>query len=240
MGLYLSRKIIDMHGGSIGVDLDWEGPGSIFFIELLTSEKPELNPLGNIIFLDVILGVFSTCVMFVNVARKLSAQFNTFDPITGKQPSSELKMSEIVRSYSTAAGIRLLIVDDAVLCRKFHHRILSPSVQDIIEAGDGHEAVNIVKASLVNGHPIDGILIDSSMPFLNGPPAVKMIRELGYTGKIFGVTGNAYQSDIDDFLAHGVNEVLIKPLSIEKYGYVVQKVYQSVAAQEHNIVVVDN
>jgi hypothetical protein len=38
LGLYLSRKVIDMHGGSIGVDLDWEGVGSKFYIELDVSE----------------------------------------------------------------------------------------------------------------------------------------------------------------------------------------------------------
>jgi signal transduction histidine kinase len=38
LGLYLSRKVIDMHGGSIGVDLEWEGVGSKFYIELDVSE----------------------------------------------------------------------------------------------------------------------------------------------------------------------------------------------------------
>jgi CheY-like chemotaxis protein len=125
-------------------------------------------------------------------------------------------------------GIRILIVDDVVLCRKFHRKILhnSKAVADIVEGSNGQEAVDIVRASLVNGQPINGILIDSSMPVMNGPPAVKMIRELGYTGKIFGVTGNAFQSDIDDFLAHGVNEVLIKPVSIEKYSFIVQSIVE--------------
>lgn len=34
LGLFLSHKIIRMHDGVIGVDMDWEGKGSIFFIEL--------------------------------------------------------------------------------------------------------------------------------------------------------------------------------------------------------------
>jgi signal transduction histidine kinase len=38
LGLYLSRKVIDMHGGSIGVDMDWEGIASRFYIELDVSE----------------------------------------------------------------------------------------------------------------------------------------------------------------------------------------------------------
>lgn len=45
--------------------------------------------------------------------------------------------------------------------------------------------------------------------------ATKCIRELGYDGQIFGVTGNCLQSDIDYFKACGANEVLAKPLDIE-------------------------
>ena len=63
--------------------------------------------------------------------------------------------------------------------------------------------------------------MDSSMPFMGGLQATKKIRELGYKGKIFGVTGNAFQSDIEEFIAHGADEVLVKPLSIDKYAYIV-------------------
>lgn len=39
LGLFLSRKIVDMHCGAIGVDIEWDGPGSIFFIELPILEQ---------------------------------------------------------------------------------------------------------------------------------------------------------------------------------------------------------
>lgn len=117
--------------------------------------------------------------------------------------------------------LRVLLVDDAVLCRKFHRRILAPSCHEIVEASNGQEAVDRVRDSLQSDKPFDGILMDSSMPFMNGTTAAKLIREMGYGGLIFGVTGNAFQSDIDDFLSHGVNEVLIKPLSMEIYSYIV-------------------
>ena len=39
LGLFLSRKIVEMHRGNIGVDMEWEGTGSIFFLELDVSEK---------------------------------------------------------------------------------------------------------------------------------------------------------------------------------------------------------
>jgi CheY-like chemotaxis protein len=63
--------------------------------------------------------------------------------------------------------------------------------------------------------------MDNSMPVMNGVDATKRIRELGYTGKIFGVTGNGFQSDIDEFIAHGADEVLVKPVSAQGYAHVI-------------------
>lgn len=120
--------------------------------------------------------------------------------------------------------LRLLIVDDAVLCRKFHERVLRPSCELILEASNGNEAVERVKECMANGTTLDGILMDSSMPFMNGPTATTIIRELGFRGKIFGVTGNAYQADIDDFICHGVDEVLIKPINKDQYAYMVHAI----------------
>lgn len=34
LGLYLAQQIVRMHEGSIGIDLAWEGQGSIFYVEL--------------------------------------------------------------------------------------------------------------------------------------------------------------------------------------------------------------
>ena len=134
-----------------------------------------------------------------------------------------------LNSGSIDLKLRILLVDDAVLCRKFHRRILAPSCHEILEASNGQEAVERVRESMQSGVQIDGILMDSSMPFMNGTTAAKLIREMGFEGLIFGVTGNAFQSDIDDFIAHGVNEVLIKPLSVERYSYIVNCILNKAA-----------
>ena len=131
-----------------------------------------------------------------------------------------------LQEESPLMDLRVLVVDDAVLCRKFHKRILCSSCTDVIEAGNGVEAVDLIKDSIKTGVPVHGILMDSSMPFMNGTTASRQIRELGYKGKIFGITGNGFQSDIDDFMAHGVDEVLVKPLSMERYAYVVDLISQ--------------
>ena len=51
---------------------------------------------------------------------------------------------------------------------------------------------------------------------MNGPDATKKIRELGFSGAIFGVTGNALPEDISVFLNHGADAVVTKPIRLSK------------------------
>ena len=52
------------------------------------------------------------------------------------------------------------------------------------------------------------------MPNMNGSDAVRELRKLGFTGYIAGVTGNAHNDDITDFLSSGVDSVHRKPLGL--------------------------
>jgi two-component system sensor histidine kinase/response regulator len=50
MGLFLSTRMVELHGGSIGVDMDKAQPGSIFYFELPLTDKVEANPKGTSFF----------------------------------------------------------------------------------------------------------------------------------------------------------------------------------------------
>ena len=91
-----------------------------------------------------------------------------------------------VTSVAQIILTRLLIVDDDALVRKFHRRFLAPSFSELIEAVNGEEALEAVKLSIEQGYTIDGIIMDSSMPVMDGTIATMRIRQLGYKGKIFG------------------------------------------------------
>ena len=108
-----------------------------------------------------------------------------------------------------------LIVDDSSINRK----ILRNSVKDIFgmmeEACDGLDAVEQVKIRMSQHLSFDVILMDYMMPNMDGPTATQCIRALGYTGLIYGVTGNSLQIDIDYFRSKGANQVFIKPLNIK-------------------------
>ena len=53
------------------------------------------------------------------------------------------------------------------------------------------------------------------MPVMDGPTASKRLRELGYKGIIFGLTGHALPADIENYKRNGADRVMVKPLRKE-------------------------
>ena len=52
---------------------------------------------------------------------------------------------------------------------------------------------------------------------MNGEIAAKEMRALQFPGIIIGVTGNGLPADIASFKHSGANDVIVKPMSIEKF-----------------------
>ena len=58
---------------------------------------------------------------------------------------------------------------------------------------------------------------------MDGPTATRAIRALGYTGLVFGVTGNALPSDVELFVRSGATAVLPKPLDMVRFRAALQQ-----------------
>lgn len=84
--------------------------------------------------------------------------------------------------------------------------------EDTITSTSHDENVAVLKPRIY-----EAILMDYVMERMNGPEAVKHIRDLGYTGVIIGVTGNAWQADLDFFVKQGADAVLTKPLDMGRF-----------------------
>ena len=121
----------------------------------------------------------------------------------------------------------ILVVDDSSLNRKMLCRLLRTAGYICEEANDGQSAVEKVKARMDSGAGTglgtgskgyyDAILMDFVMPIMDGPTATQAIRGLGYSYPIFGVTGNALDSDINYFVKCGANAVLTKPFDFNRF-----------------------
>ena len=94
-----------------------------------------------------------------------------------------------------------MVVDDSRLNRKMLIKCLKKNGHRCTEAEDGLEAIVKVKERIdfsngLCGKPFDAILMDFIMPNMDGPTATRQLRTMGYTGVIFGVTGNGKQPGI--------------------------------------------
>ena len=113
----------------------------------------------------------------------------------------------------------VLVVDDVILNRKLAMVFLSKMGWQTFEAEGGHAALE-----WLDSHPpVDLVLLDISMPDLSGEDVCRQLRTQSAfaTLPIIAYTAHAGQLDIERFLANGFNEVLIKPISMQRLKDVV-------------------
>ncbi|MBF0621716.1 MAG: response regulator [Magnetococcales bacterium] len=108
--------------------------------------------------------------------------------------------------------MRVLIVDDSSVMRKIVTRGLRQagfSIDEILEAGDGVQALEVLK-----GAEVDLILSDWNMPNMDGLTFVKEYRKLGQT-PIVMVTTEGGESKVQEAVACGANGHIKKPFTPE-------------------------
>lgn len=115
---------------------------------------------------------------------------------------------------------KVLIVDDSLLNRKLLGRFLQSYYDVVLFAEDGVVAMTLLAEAIASGSPVQLVLMDNVMPNLDGLQTARAIRRLtvneGSTVPIIGVTGNGLPDQISEFIAHGANAVLQKPVKFEK------------------------
>lgn len=100
-----------------------------------------------------------------------------------------------------AVGKRLLLAEDNLINQKVMFRMLTGLGFDNIDiAPDGKEA--IAKADR-DPQPYDVILMDVSMPVLDGPSATKELRAKGHIVPIVAMTANALKGQAESYIAKG-------------------------------------
>jgi CheY-like chemotaxis protein len=80
-------------------------------------------------------------------------------------------MSAASKHARQAAGVRVLIVEDTADTRALLKAVFEAEGYEVLEAADGIEAVEVALAELP-----DAIIMDMSLPGIDGNTAVKIIR----------------------------------------------------------------
>ena len=108
-------------------------------------------------------------------------------------------------------GLKVLVVDDSGVMRKIIIRSLNAvGVTEVVEAGDGVEALERFQQ-----HKFNIVLTDWNMPVKSGLELTKDIRALGSTVPIMMITTEAERSRVVEAIQAGVNDYLAKPFEAD-------------------------
>ena len=109
------------------------------------------------------------------------------------------------------AQLRILVAEDNPINQMYADRLLRAEGHDVAIASDGREAVD-----MANAQPFDLILMDISMPEMDGIAATESIRQSGGRNAatpVVALTAHAMPDDRARFLSHGMNGCVTKPIA---------------------------
>jgi two-component system, chemotaxis family, chemotaxis protein CheY len=112
----------------------------------------------------------------------------------------------------------ILVVDDAGVVRRRFNQVLTQHSYKVIEAENGLDAV----AQYKENKP-DAVLLDITMPEMDGISALKEIIKLDPSARVVMVTGLGQQSIILDAIRSGAKDFVTKPCENDRLLAVLEK-----------------
>lgn len=139
-----------------------------------------------------------------------TACFSAGAPVEGSRTANE----EI--SYSFAAPLRILHVEDNSVLQNYVAGMLEKTVHEVKAAGDGKEALE-----MLSREDFDVVLMDIQMPNMDGFEAARTIRNplspvKNHAVPIIATTAYAMKGDRERCLECGMDAYMAKPFSINE------------------------
>jgi CheY-like chemotaxis protein len=113
----------------------------------------------------------------------------------------------------------VLVVDDDPLVRDLLVQFLSLRGYRALGVKDGHDALRMIEEV-----PPDLVLLDMIMPGMSGIEVLQALREKEFPGGIIIMTGSHNEELLEDAWALGPQEVLVKPIDLERLLTAIQLV----------------
>jgi two-component system, chemotaxis family, chemotaxis protein CheY len=114
---------------------------------------------------------------------------------------------------------KILVVDDAAFMRMRCTKLLKDNGYDTIEAGNGVEALKQYQ-----DQKPDGVLMDITMPDMDGIETLKKLMAIDSGAKIAMVTAMGQQSLVIEALKSGARDFVVKPFNAERVLAAVKKI----------------
>lgn len=217
VSLSICKEIIGKHNGVIGVRSDPDtSKGCEFYVtvpvKVVGSDRLTTT-------LDV-----SATKSITSVPVKPNAG-NRFEEPTALSPSKggtetpslvprAMAPGEAIAESKRSNGAKnVMVVDDVSSNRKLLLMLLKKAGDiNLDSAACGEEALEKFKREPGR---FDIILMDNIMPDMTGLEASRTLREYGYKNLLIGVTGNAMDADLQEFVASGADMAIAKPIKYD-------------------------
>jgi CheY-like chemotaxis protein/nitrogen-specific signal transduction histidine kinase len=112
-------------------------------------------------------------------------------------------------SPGAGPGLKILVADDDRINQVLMRDFLERMGHEVTVVSDGQEALS----AYAHGHH-DLILMDISMPVMDGVEATKELRRSGVTIPIIALTANIFKEDVERYLASGMTHCVSKPVDM--------------------------
>ncbi|KAL1797756.1 hypothetical protein ACET3X_004362 [Alternaria dauci] len=219
LGLFISRELTEMQGGSIGVSsLPNVGSTFTFYIKSRRAKASD-SPLA-----ATALGPNGAALPTRTKAQIIGEDDKSSDVVLPAGTSLE----EQERAKAAESGkYNILIVEDNLI----NQRVLSTQLKKLghttYVANHGFEALSQLSRSVFSASPSESpplplsvVLMDVEMPVMDGLTCTRRIREMERNGElskhvpIIAVSANARKEQIDKAKEAGVDEAICKPFRI--------------------------
>jgi two-component system sensor histidine kinase ChiS len=197
LGLAVTKHLVELHGGSISFESHWQDP-----------KQAQGNSHSG--------SCFTFTLPLAPPTERIEPQGRPQAPARSERPRNVLKDKLIgdLAPLPDAQNYTVLIVDDDPVNRMVLAGMLSLHDYNILEAGDGPEALQLV---LQEGRHVDLVILDVMMPRMSGFEVCEKLRQ-SFSEEVLPVlflTARYGGEDINVGLDAGGNEVLYKPVSKE-------------------------
>ncbi|KZN56170.1 hypothetical protein N474_12885 [Pseudoalteromonas luteoviolacea CPMOR-2] len=149
-----------------------------------------------------------------------TAVYGCLQRVLGLQNDTVMTEGELKSSRTSLAGAHLLLVEDNDLNQELAIALLTGQGISVEVAEHGAQALEKLATNR-----FDGVLMDCQMPVMDGYTATRKIREQAQYASlpIIAMTASVMMDNQEAALACGMNDIIGKPLNVEKMFATLQK-----------------
>lgn len=114
---------------------------------------------------------------------------------------------------------KILLVDDAAFMRMRCAKLLAENGHETVEAENGADAIEKYQT-----HKPDLVLMDITMPVMDGIKATQKLKEMDPNAKIVMVSALGQQTMVMEAIKSGALDFIVKPFQPEKILSTVKRV----------------